>query len=89
MGNPKHATREPSLASIKYRHSSPKGEAARQYVVIREDVNHHSEIEAELQALGHEYVWQQKRWRVWRDSRYVANFSPDLHQGDRPAAEPR
>ena len=55
---------------------------------IREDVNHHREIEAEFQALGYEYAWQRKRWRVWRDSRYVADCSPDLHLEDRPAEGP-
>ena len=48
---------------------------------IREDANHHREIEAELQALGYEYAWQRKRWRVWRDG-------PDLHTEDRLAEEP-
>ena len=51
-----------------YRHSRPQGEPAPQYVEIREDVNHHREIEAELQALGYEHVWQRKRWHVWCDS---------------------
>ena len=55
---------------------------------IREDVNQHRKIEPELQALGYEYAWQRKRWRVWRDSRYVAQCSPDLHQEERPAEEP-
>ena len=44
-------------------------------------------IETELQALGYEYMWQQKRWRVWRDSIYVGDFSPDLHQEERPGEE--
>ena len=51
-------------------------------------MNHHREIEAELQALDYEHVWQRKRWRVRRDSRYVADFSTDLHLEDRPAQEP-
>ena len=99
MASPEHATRMPSLAIIcslmrglewerEYHHSRPQGEAAPQYVEIREDVNHHREIEAELQALGYEYAWQRKRWRVGRDSRYVADFSLDLHTEDRPAEEP-
>ena len=55
--------KKPSLAIIrslkqgpesdrKYCHSRPQGEAASQYAEIREDVNHHREIKAELQALG-------------------------------------
>ena len=55
---------------------------------IREDVNHDHGIEAELQALCYEYAWQRKRWRVWRDSRYIANFSPDPQTEDRRAEEP-
>ena len=39
-------------------------------------------------SLGYQYAWQRKGWRVWRDSRYVADFSPDLHTEDRPAEEP-
>ena len=80
MVSPYQATRMPSLAIIRslmrglewdreYRHSQPQGEAAPQYVEIHEDVNHHHDIEAELQALGYEYAWQRKLWRVWRDSR--------------------
>ena len=71
-----------------YRHSRPQGEAAPQYVEIREDANHHGEIEAELPALGYEHAWQRKRWRVCRDSRYVPDFRTDLCQADRPAEEP-
>ena len=70
------------------RHCGLQREAAPQYVEIREDVNHHRESEGELQALSYECGWQRKRWRVWRDSRYVANFSPGLHQEDRLAEEP-
>ena len=99
MASPKNKTKEPSLAIIRslmrglewdpeYRHSRAQGDAAPQYVEIREDVNHRREIEAELHALGYEHAWQRKRWRVWRDSRYVANFSSDLHKEDRPAEEP-
>ena len=71
-----------------YRHPGPQAEAALQYMEISEDVGHHREIEAHLQHLGYEHVWQQKRWRACRDSRYVGNFRPDLHQEDRPADEP-
>ena len=53
---------------------SPMGK----HVEIREDVNHHREIKAELQALGYEYAWQRKRWRVWGDSQYVADSSRDV-----------
>ena len=95
MASPKHATSVPSLAIIRgliggldwdreYRHSRPQGEAAPQYVEIR----NHREMEAELQAVGYEYAWQRKRWHVWCDSRDVADFSPDLHQEDRPSEEP-
>ena len=41
-----------------------------------------------LQALGYKYTWQRKWWRASHDSRFVANFSLDLHQEDRPAEEP-
>ena len=89
----------PSLARIRslmrglkwdrdYRHSWPQGEAALQYAEISEDVNHHREIKAELQALGYKYTWQRTLWRASHDSRFVANFSPNLHQEDRPAEEP-
>ena len=71
-----------------YRHCRPQGEAAPQCVEIRGDVSHHCESEAEHQALCYEYAWQRKRWRVWRDSRYVADFSPDLAQEDWLAEEP-
>ena len=70
-----------------YRHSRPKGEAAPGWSEICEDVNHHREIKGELQALGYEHAWQRKQWRVWRDSRYVTDFSPDLHQEDQPVEE--
>ena len=99
MASPERATNLPSLAIIRslmrglewdrvYQHSRPQGEAAPKYVEIPEDVKHHGKIEAKLQALGYEYAWQQKRWRAWRDSRYVADFSPHLHQEDRPAEKP-
>ena len=39
-----------------YRHSRTQGEADPEYVEIRKNVSHHREIEAELQALGYEYV---------------------------------
>ena len=55
---------------------------------IGEALNHNCEIETALLALGYEHPWQQKRWSVWHDSRYPADFSPDLHQQDRPAEEP-
>ena len=69
MASPEHATRVPSLAIIRSFmrglerewHSRPRGEAAPKYVEIREDVSHHREIQAELQALGYEYAWQRKR----------------------------
>ena len=90
MASPNNVRRETSVAIIgslmrglkrdrEYRHFRAKGDAAPQYVEIREDINHHREIEMELQALCYEYVWQQKRWLVSRDSRYVADFSPMLH----------
>ena len=99
MASPEPATKMPSLAIIRslmrglewnreYRHSWPQEEAGPEYVEICEDVNHHCKIEPEVQALGYEYAWQRKLWRFWRDSRYVANFSPELHQEDRPAEEP-
>ena len=99
MTSPKNKNREPSLAIIRslrrglewdrgYRHSRVQGDAAPQYVGIRDDVNHHREIEAELQALGYEHALQRKRWRVWRDSQYFADFSPNLHKEDPPAEEP-
>ena len=98
MAVPKKVRREPSLAIIRslmqglewyreYRHSQAQGDTAPEYVEIRGDVNHHREKQTELQALGYEHAWQRKRWRVWRDSRYVANRSPELHQKDRPAEE--
>ena len=71
-----------------YRHSQAQGEAAPQYVEICEDVDHHREIKRELQALGYKYVWQRKRWCVSRDSQYVANFSPHLHQEGQPVEKP-
>ena len=71
-----------------YRHSRPQAKAAPQYVEIRDDVDHHREIQAGLQALGYEYAWQRKQYCVWRDSRYVADFTPDLHQEDQLAEEP-
>ena len=71
-----------------YSHSRAQGETAPQYVEIRDSVNHHRAMEMELQALGYEYPWQRQWWRIWRDSHYIANFSPDLHQEDRPAEEP-
>ena len=69
MASPERATRTPSLAIIRslmwgleqdreYRHSRPQGEAAPLNMEIREDLNHHHEIEAELQALGYEYARQ-------------------------------
>ena len=99
MAGPANVRREPSLAIIcslmrglewdrEYCHSRAQGDAAGQYVEIREDVNHHREIEAELRALGYEYKWQQKRWCIWCDRRYIPAFSPDLHDEDRPAEEP-
>ena len=39
--------------------------------------------------MGYEYTWQRKQWGVWCDSRYLANFSPDLHTVDRLVEEPR
>ena len=72
--------RVPSLAIIRglitgleegreFRHSRPEdGVRAPQYMVIHGDLSHHCEIKAELQALGYEYQWQQKRWPVLRDS---------------------
>ena len=100
MASPKKVRLEPSLAIFcrlmrglqwdpEYRHSRAKGDAVPQYVEICEDVNHHAEIETELQALGYERAWQRKRWRVWLHSGYVANFSLDLHQEDWPAEEAR
>ena len=97
--SPMASTKNPNLAIIhslrggleldrEYRHSRPQREGARQYVDIVEEVNHHREMEEQLRALGYEHAWQRKRWPVWRDSGYVADFSPDLHQGDRPAEEP-
>ena len=62
---------------------------APQYVEIPKDVNHHREIETEVQALGYGYQWRRKRSRVWRDSRYLPAFTPDLHGEGRPAEEPR
>ena len=59
-----------------------------QYVEIREDVNHHREIETELEAPGYEYAWQRKLWRVWRINRYVPDFGPDFPGENRPAEEP-
>ena len=100
MASSGNVRRVPNLAIIRglmggleegreFCHSRPEdGVCAPQYVEIRDDVSHHREIEAELQALGYEYHWQQKRWRVWRDRRCVPAFSPDLHEEDRPAEEP-
>ena len=65
-----------------YRDSRPQRKAAPLYVEVGEDVNHHRKIEAVLQALGYQYAWLQKRWRVWRDSRYAADFSADIHRED-------
>ena len=44
-------------------------------------------MEAELQALGYKHAWQLKRWSVWRDSRYVTDSSPNLHNEHQPAEE--
>ena len=90
--------REPSLVIIRslmrgleldreYPHSRAQGYPAPQYVEIREDVNHHREIEPELRALGYEHAWQQKRWRVLQYSRYAAVLSSWLRQEDRSADE--
>ena len=57
-------------------------------MVIRENVNHHREIKTELHALGYDYAWQHKQWCVWRDSRFIADFSPNLYQEDRPVQDP-
>ena len=99
MASAKNLRREASLAivpshmrglewNLEYRHSQAKGDAAPKYVEIPEDVNHHREIETELQALGYEHAWHRKRWRVWRDNQYVADVSPELHQEVRPAEKP-
>ena len=72
-----------------FRHSRYEdGVRAPQYVEIREDVPVYCAIEAQLQAMGYEFQWQRKRWRVWRNSRQLPAFSPDLHEADRPAEEP-
>ena len=71
-----------------YRHSRAQGEAAPQYVEIPEDVNHHREMDTELQVLGYEYAWQRKRWRIWRNSQYVAHLSRGLRDEDWPGKEP-
>ena len=98
MASPKNVRQERTLAIIRslmrgldwdqeYRHSRAERDAAPKYVGICGDVKHHREIRTELQTLGYEQAWQRKQWRVWSDSRYVANFSPDLHQEDWPAEE--
>ena len=98
MASPKNVRREPSLAIIsnlmrvlkwnrEYSHPWAQGEAAPQYMEIRKDLSRHRKIEAELQALGYEHALQRRRWRVCRDSRYVADFSPDPHKEDPPAEE--
>ena len=38
--------------------------------------------------LYYEHAWQRKRWRVWRDGGYIADFSPGLLQEDQAAEEP-
>ena len=100
MASSEKVRREPTLAIIcglmrgpeegwVLRHSRPEGcVRAPQYVEIREDVTHHPDSEADLQALGYEYQWQPKQWRVGHDSGYVPAFSPDLDEEDRSAEEP-
>ena len=100
MTSPQNLRLEPRLAIIcglmrgleegqEYRHSQPEGGVrAPQYVEISEDVNHQCKINPELQALGYEYQWQRKPWRVWGDIRYVPACSPDLHEEDRLLDEP-
>ena len=72
---PTASTKKPSWAIIgsfmpgleldwEYRHSRPQREAPPHYVEIREDVSHHCEIKAALQAMGYERAWQQKQWHV-------------------------
>ena len=60
---------------------------APQYVAIRQEAPNTHEIEAQLQALGYEYQLQQKRWRVWRESRQLPTVSSDLVEAERPAGE--
>ena len=55
---------------------------------IREDVNRHREIEAEVLAFGYEHAWQQRLWRVLRDSLYITDLRPNIHQEDQLAEEP-
>ena len=99
MASPKNMRREASLAIIRsvmrvlqwdreYRHYRAQQDAALQYLEIRKDVKHHREIKAELQTLGYKHARQRRPSHVWRDSRYVADFSPHFHQEDRPAEEP-
>ena len=99
MACPGNVRLKPSLAIIcslmtglarhrEYRHSRAEGGPAPEYVEIREEINHHCEMEPELRALGYAYGWLQKRWRVWHDRRYVHALSPDLHEEDQPAEKP-
>ena len=67
---------------------SQDGVCASMYVVICHEVTTYRKIEAEVKALGYKYQWQLKRWRVWRDSRQLTAFRPDIHEADRPAQEP-
>ena len=73
-----------------FRHSrSEDGASAPQWVEIRDEVPNFRGMEAQLQAMRYEYQWQRKRWRVWRDSRQLPTFSPDLHEADKPVEELR
>ena len=63
------------------------GVCAPYYAETCEGASKSCKTEAELQAEGYAYKWQQKRWCFWRDCRQLPTFSPNLHDAGRPAEE--